>query len=368
MPHANTDDDLPPVHDTAVQAEQVRILYGSLSVQFMNLVNAPIVAALLWPIYPAWVLLTWIGLFFVVVGARVLLWRSYQHETSDERAGLWAGRFTLGTIVTGSLWGCLGSAVFMTEDPAYYVFAAFVLGGMTAGAAMRNTPHLPAFYGFAIPAVAPMIVAFLAKGLFITVEMGLLLTAFTVVLVVMGRDYHRWIIDGLRLKIAQATLNRDLQRITGELEQEVADREQISAALKESNERLSGIGENAQDPIIITDSDGNVVYWNPAAERTFGYKADEIMGRSAHRLLAAERFRQTAVEHYNHFAMTGQGNVLGKTRGPCRHPQGWRRISDRPVDLRHAARRRLARARHRARRQRPRQGRNSIEGARGGAQ
>jgi hypothetical protein len=52
----------------------------------------------------------------------------------------------------------------MTQNLAYYVFVVFLLGGMTAGAAMRESAYLPAFYGFATPAVLPMIVALLTKG------------------------------------------------------------------------------------------------------------------------------------------------------------------------------------------------------------
>ena len=75
----------------------------------------------------------------------------------------------------------------MTDNPVYYVFVVFVLGGMTAGSSMLDASYAPAFYGFAAPAVLPMVVGLFARGGFMLVEMALLLTAFAVVLVLMGR-------------------------------------------------------------------------------------------------------------------------------------------------------------------------------------
>ena len=95
----------------------------------------------------------------------------------------------------------MGSVVLMTDNPVYYVFVVFVLGGMTAGSSMLDAPYAPAFYGFAAPAVLPMVVGLFARGGFMLVEMALLLTAFAVVLVLMGRENNRWIVENIRLRL-----------------------------------------------------------------------------------------------------------------------------------------------------------------------
>ncbi len=49
----------------------------------------------------------------------------------------------------------------------------------------------------------------------------------------------------------------------------------------EENRRLALIVKQTGDAILIHDMDGNISFWNPAAERLFGYTANEIIGRSA---------------------------------------------------------------------------------------
>ncbi|MEZ4333162.1 MAG: PAS domain S-box protein [Myxococcota bacterium] len=63
---------------------------------------------------------------------------------------------------------------------------------------------------------------------------------------------------------------------------------QMAAALERGhaeNARLALIAKQSSDAILIHDLDGRVSFWNPAAERLFGYRADEIVGRSADLLL-----------------------------------------------------------------------------------
>lgn len=47
------------------------------------------------------------------------------------------------------------------------------------------------------------------------------------------------------------------------------------------NQRLALIAQQTADAMIIHDLDGNISFWNPAAQRMFGYTPQEIIGQSA---------------------------------------------------------------------------------------
>ncbi len=58
----------------------------------------------------------------------------------------------------------------------------------------------------------------------------------------------------------------------------------MAGALEEShaeNMRLALVTKQSSDAIMIHDLTGNISFWNPAAEQLFGYKPDQIVGRSA---------------------------------------------------------------------------------------
>jgi PAS domain S-box-containing protein len=62
-------------------------------------------------------------------------------------------------------------------------------------------------------------------------------------------------------------------------------RHAFSMRLKESENRFRAVTDSAADAIFSMDIQGNVTYWNKAAERTFGWKADDITGQSVTAIL-----------------------------------------------------------------------------------
>lgn len=56
-------------------------------------------------------------------------------------------------------------------------------------------------------------------------------------------------------------------------------RDDTRNSLRHSEERFRAVSETARDAIVIADLSGRVRYWNPAAERMFGYSADEVGGK-----------------------------------------------------------------------------------------
>ncbi len=69
----------------------------------------------------------------------------------------------------------------------------------------------------------------------------------------------------------------------------------IARDLSKRNEiemRYRAIGEMARDAIIMVDSKGRIEYWNPAAEKIFGYTAEEIVGKKYFEYLVPKEYRE----------------------------------------------------------------------------
>ena len=87
----------------------------------------------------------------------------------------------------------------------------------------------------------------------------------------------------------------------------------LGMTANQSDARIPNLVEYDQDAIIMSDPQGEVTYWNQAAERIFGYTAREMVGRNANMVLLAEADRARALAGGAGFALTGQGEAVGRT-------------------------------------------------------
>jgi two-component system, cell cycle response regulator len=81
-------------------------------------------------------------------------------------------------------------------------------------------------------------------------------------------------------------------------------RSHLEERLRASEERLKGVLDLAHDAILSTDARQRIVLFNPAAERMFGYRTDEIVGRSLS-LLIPEPLRAAHISHFEGFIRDG---------------------------------------------------------------
>src|SRR5438445_3636301 len=82
--------------------------------------------------------------------------------------------------------------------------------------------------------------------------------------------------------------------------------------LREHEKRVLAITEMAPDPIISADTDGHITYFNPAAERIFGYSSAEASGQPL-TLLMPERFHSAHRAGLKRFRATREARVIGKS-------------------------------------------------------
>lgn len=94
---------------------------------------------------------------------------------------------------------------------------------------------------------------------------------------------------------------------------DITDRVRADLDLRESEEKFHSITASAQDAILMLDYDGKISYWNAAAEKIFGYSAQEALGQALHELLAPKRFHDDIHKGFGRFKNTGEGSIIGRT-------------------------------------------------------
>ncbi|MDQ1238404.1 MAG: hypothetical protein QG577_589, partial [Thermodesulfobacteriota bacterium] len=93
---------------------------------------------------------------------------------------------------------------------------------------------------------------------------------------------------------------------------DITDRKRAEETILESERRFSSITNSVFDAIILIDDKGKISFWNPAAERIFGYNSNEVMGKDVHELLAPTEYHAAYRSAFKDFALSGQGKALGR--------------------------------------------------------
>ena len=94
--------------------------------------------------------------------------------------------------------------------------------------------------------------------------------------------------------------------------QDISARHQFENSLRESEARKSAILETALDCIITIGAQGQVLEWNPAAERTFGFSREQALGAPLHDLIIPPTLRENHVQGIAGYLQTGEGPALGQ--------------------------------------------------------
>jgi PAS domain S-box-containing protein len=94
---------------------------------------------------------------------------------------------------------------------------------------------------------------------------------------------------------------------------EISDNKKSEEALKESEMKLRAITKSAKDAIIMINDNGNVTFWNPAAEEIFGYSSFEIHGKNLHDIIMPASLMQKHLTAFMKWKETGDGNAIDKT-------------------------------------------------------
>jgi PAS domain S-box-containing protein len=91
---------------------------------------------------------------------------------------------------------------------------------------------------------------------------------------------------------------------------DLSRRTEIEEALRKSEERLRSIVESAVDGIIVIDERGAIQAFNPSAERLFGYRVGEVLGRNVS-MLMPNPDRERHDGYMQNYLTSGHKKIIG---------------------------------------------------------
>lgn len=107
--------------------------------------------------------------------------------------------------------------------------------------------------------------------------------------------------------------NEELLTQEEELRQNLEEMQAIQENIEQERQKTKGILDGCLDAVISINTMGQVEYFNPAAEKLWGYGADEVVGKTMG-FLAPSGLREEHDAGFERYLRTGQKKVIGVGR------------------------------------------------------
>ena len=93
---------------------------------------------------------------------------------------------------------------------------------------------------------------------------------------------------------------------------DITERKRAERLLRESEALKGAILESALDCIVAIDHQGSIIEWNPAAEKMFGYRRADVLGRQMADLIIPPSLRDQHRQGLARWQATGEAHVIGR--------------------------------------------------------
>lgn len=94
---------------------------------------------------------------------------------------------------------------------------------------------------------------------------------------------------------------------------DITERKATEKLLKDSEDQLKTIFQEAPDALIVINDEGNIMRWNPQAEKIFGWLFAEVQGKSMRDLIIPKQFREKFEKEFQNYIKTGEETIINKT-------------------------------------------------------
>ncbi len=122
-------------------------------------------------------------------------------------------------------------------------------------------------------------------------------------------------VEAMKLGANDYVMKENLARLAPAVERELEEsrkKKQLHYELDAAEQRLKTLAHITNDAIMLINEKRQIYFWNPAAERIYGYKADEILNKDYMYFIVPKALQQEYAKRFDDFQKTGHDAALNK--------------------------------------------------------
>lgn len=226
---------------------RIRLLIRRTSVaQAASIVNAGIYLYLSWnEVNPVW-LVAWIAWFTILYLTRIYFIarfnRLYIKPDRDFNPITTENWFMLGVFLSGLSWGF--AALFLVPNSiTYHALMAFILAGMSAGAAVAYSASLKTVQAYIIPALVPFAIRLFVEGTPLHLGMFFMIFWYLFSFGSLTLGMHKVTLESINLRFDKDQLLSDIQSAQSKIMQ--------TAKMAALGEMAGGIAHEINTPLTV---------------------------------------------------------------------------------------------------------------------
>ena len=238
---------LAPALLARARAGQVALLYASWHRTSLSmLLGATLLCFVLWGQASPWWIAVWIALIAANQAWRGVLARAWDRQ----RPGLdatprWGRYWSAGSTLGGALWG-LASLVMYPQSAPHQALLIVCVFGVVLGGLNLTAVYRPSFYGFALPALVPLILRVALEGDQVHLYTALVMTVVLGFILAFGHQLN----DVLTRSLAMRYENIDLiEELKGKSRAAHDARTAAEAANRAKSQLLAAASHDLRQPL-----------------------------------------------------------------------------------------------------------------------
>jgi signal transduction histidine kinase len=230
------------------RADQVAALFAQWPRTTASMaLGGAILITVMWGTVPASAFAVWFAAILLNQAWRFQLVRRYRAAApAESSSGRWGRASALGSALAGALWGCAGVMLFVPGDPGHQALVIVCLFGVILGGINLTSVYKPAFYGFVLPALLPLIVRVAAEGDRLHFYIAAVMLVVLAFILASGHNLNNLMTQSLTIRYENVDLIGELTRETA-----AADRARATAeaANRDKTQFLAAASHDLRQPL-----------------------------------------------------------------------------------------------------------------------